>query len=95
MKFMTRMKTERKIIESQDFSIIQQIEAETMNIYGMLCNDQGNLQRAEHFFCKSLKIREGLFGMNHSEVAKSLNNLGSLYEKMGEIKKAEIFIGNH
>jgi len=32
-----------------------------------------------------------LFGENHSTVATSMNNLASLYEKIGDLPKAEDF----
>ena len=51
----------------------------------------GNLPKAEEFYLKSLKIRQNLFGENHSNVATSYNNLGSLYDNMGNLPKAEEF----
>ena len=40
---------------------------------------------------KSLKIRQNLFGENHSFTAQSLNNLGFLYNILGNLEKAEEF----
>ena len=50
-----------------------------------------NLQKAEDFFMKSLRIRYHHFGENHSDVASSLDNLGTLYKYMGDKMKAEDF----
>ena len=58
---------------------------------GFLYDNVGNLPKAEDFHLKSLKIRQNLFGENHSNVAGSYNNLGSLYENMGNLQKAEEF----
>ena len=40
---------------------------------------------------RSLRIRYHLFGKNHSDVASSLDNLGTLYKYMGDQMKAEDF----
>ena len=48
----------------------------------------GNLQKAEEFYLKSLKIRQNLFGENHSDVAQSYNNLSLFYSQ--SIKKPNV-----
>ena len=40
---------------------------------------------------RSLKIRQNLFGENHSEVAASLKNLIALYKIMGNLPKTDEF----
>jgi len=41
---------------------------------------------------KSLKISLNFFGENNSDVAKLMNNLGLLYEKMENYRKQKTFI---
>ena len=55
---------------------------------GSLCENMGNLPKAEEFYLKSLKIYENLFGENHSDVAMSYNNLGGLYGEYGKFTES-------
>ena len=50
-----------------------------------------NLQKAEEFYLKSLKIRENIFNEMDRDVAISYYNLGALNKKMGNLNKAEEF----
>jgi len=72
---------------------IQNAEGDVLNSLGVLCQNMGNLPKAEEFFLKALKIRLNLFGENHYDVGDSLNNLGLLYQNMGNLNlhKAEDF----
>ena len=44
---------------------------------------------AESFFKKSLEMREAILGLEHPDVAQSLNNLAALYNDKQLYEKAE------
>jgi len=48
-----------------------------------------NLSKAEELYQKSLKIRLEIYSENNSKVADSYNNLGLLYDYLGDFNKAE------
>ncbi|HOY96896.1 MAG TPA: CHAT domain-containing protein, partial [Catalimonadaceae bacterium] len=50
-----------------------------------------NYLKAEHYQTQAYEIRKKIYDENHPVVATSLNNLGSLYWKMGDYAKAEPF----
>ena len=50
---------------------------------------EGQFQKAELFFKRSLAIREKALGVEHPDVARSLNNLGLLYNDQRQYAKAE------
>ncbi len=58
---------------------------------GLLSQMKGNLQDAESYFRLSAKIKATNPGKNSLEYAKSLNNLGSLYNLQGK-KEAEAIL---
>jgi CHAT domain-containing protein/Tfp pilus assembly protein PilF len=50
--------------------------------------DHGKFSEAVPIAAKALNLREQIFGPQHPEVAKSLNNLGDLYRMTGDFAKA-------
>lgn len=74
--------------------------ADTLNNLGGLYSTIGsknepsneNLKKAEQFYLQSLKIYKGSLGEYHHQVACSLNNMGFLYIKMGNLLKSEKFL---
>lgn len=60
--------------------------ANTYNNKGYYNNIQGNIDKAENFYLKSLKIQIEI--QNKKGVASTLSNLASLYESKGNIFKA-------
>jgi len=50
--------------------------------------DHGKFSEAAPIAAKALNLREQIFGPQHPEVAKSLNNLGDLYRLSGDFAKA-------
>ncbi len=62
----------------------QGIEWETLNDEVQSLQRQGRYDRAVVVAKKALQIAEQAVGPNHPSVAKSLNNLASLYEAQGQ-----------
>ena len=56
-----------------------------------LYKNQGNLEKAEEFHKKSLKIIINLLGEDHSDTSTSYDNLALLYRNKGNLEKAEEF----
>ncbi len=49
---------------------------------------QGKYEKAEHFFLRALKIKGNKLGIDHPQVATSLNSLAMLYKAQGKYEKA-------
>ena len=49
---------------------------------------QGEYQKAEELYEKSLRIREKVLGEEHPDTATSYNNLAGVYKSQGEYQKA-------
>jgi len=79
-------KKKDKILENKDN---QEFEGDVLQSLGILYRIVENFEKAEEFYLKSLKIRQNLFGENHSSVAESFRQLGDLYRSMGNVKKTE------
>ena len=56
--------------------------------YGLLLQDQGNLEMAEHFFLKSIEIEAELPGRPMHK-AINLSGLGEILHRQGKLKEAE------
>jgi len=50
-----------------------------------------NLEKAEKYFKKSMKINLKCYGENHFEVANSYEHFAKLWKKLGNLQKAEEF----
>ncbi|MCC5945599.1 MAG: tetratricopeptide repeat protein, partial [Bernardetiaceae bacterium] len=48
-----------------------------------------DLEKSENYFQQALTLRKEILGETHPDYANSLNNLGLLYEKMGNYAQAE------
>lgn len=48
----------------------------------------GNANKALHFFQDSLQMKKNLYSRNHPSIAISLNNLGSVWNALGDLKKS-------
>ncbi|WP_238361036.1 CHAT domain-containing protein [Iningainema tapete] len=59
-----------------------------------LYDGQGNYQKAEHLYQRSLAIREKVLGKEHPLVALSFNNLSGLYWAKGDITRATDFFAS-
>lgn len=62
--------------------------AETYHAKGLAYYFEANYTQALHLTKLGLYLRKELFGSDHESVAKSLNNLGILYEVIGELDSA-------
>ena len=49
----------------------------------------GNLEKAKEYFCKSLTMREILYGDEHATVADALTNLGMVHSVLDDLQSAE------
>lgn len=56
---------------------------------GWYLTERARLAEAEPLLQRALAIREAALDEEHSDVAKSLNNLARLYQEQGHLKKAE------
>ncbi len=63
--------------------------ADSLNLLGVLYDDQGKYVEAEALYKRSLAIREKALGPDHPDVANSLNNLAGLYDEQGKYAEAE------
>jgi tetratricopeptide (TPR) repeat protein len=59
------------------------------NQYAMFLYARANYTQAEPLYQRALTIREKALGLEHPEVAASLNNLAELYRTQGQYEKAE------
>ena len=66
-----------------------EIEAEVRDTIGFTFLRLGQYDDAEPELKRALTIREKLYGLDHEDVAHSMNNLGTLYEEKGELGQAE------
>ena len=57
----------------------------SLNYLAELYGAQGRYVAAEHFYRRSLHVRETHFGPDHLAVAGSLENLARLYRVMGRL----------
>lgn len=57
--------------------------AHGLNLLGLICHTQGQLNRAEQFYRRAGVIWEKAAGPRHPDVGVALNNLGSLYREQG------------
>jgi CHAT domain-containing protein/Tfp pilus assembly protein PilF len=64
-------------------------EADRLNELGMEQYRKAQYAQALESFQRSLAILEQALGANHPDVARSLNNLASLYQAQGQYSKAE------
>lgn len=48
----------------------------------------GRTGRPEKLYLRSLELKEGLFGTNHTDVGLTLNNLGLYYKSVGRLPEA-------
>ncbi|NOU35329.1 MAG: tetratricopeptide repeat protein [Kiritimatiellaceae bacterium] len=55
----------------------------------LLYTTQNRYAKAEPLYRRSLAIREKAFGLNHPNVAQTLENMAVLYRKTGREKEAE------
>ena len=60
-----------------------------LNDLASLYSDQGQYERAEVLFQRSLAVREKAFGSEHWDVGRSLHNLAILYRRWGRYSEAE------
>ena len=61
------------------------------NNLGMLLKDQGKLDLAEPFLCRSLEGCERTLGRDHPDTLASVNNMGALLVAQGKSSLAEPF----
>src|SRR5688572_11091950 len=58
-------------------------------VIGCLNQDMGRYAESEKYLLEAIRQREAICGMNHPDVAMSLNNLGGLYIDWSKFKQAE------
>lgn len=61
----------------------------TLNRLAQVYHDQGEYQKAEPLYRRSLRLSERALGSSHPDVAASMNNLATLYRDEGEYARAE------
>lgn len=81
---------ESKIIEFQNKEEIQSNEyANLLNNLAMLYFKQGNYEKAEPLYLKTLDIKKKKLGEKNTEFANTMNNLAFLYLYQNKYQKAE------
>ncbi|MBL8218233.1 MAG: tetratricopeptide repeat protein [Bryobacterales bacterium] len=63
--------------------------ADSLDAYGMIKADSGDLKAALPMLEKGLEINRSRLGPNHPRTLVSLSNLGGVHENSGNLKKAE------
>ena len=61
----------------------------SLNNMAMLCNEQGQLRQAEHYYQQALEIQRRSFGENHSGYAILLDNIAQEKLLTGNADKAQ------
>ena len=69
--------------EAESFGPDDERLATSLNNLAALYRAQGQYDRAEPLYKRSLAIREEALGTEHPDVAQSLNNLAELYGTQG------------
>ena len=52
----------------------------------------GELEQAKDYLQRAMDIQMKVLGPNHIDIATFYNNLGSLYEAMGELEPAKDYL---
>ena len=73
----------------RDFDIESSITGRLLNSTGHYLSDRGQYANAEPFFGMALRIREKVLGLEHPDVAQSLNDLSVLYNYQGRLKEEQ------
>ena len=68
------------------------LTAESQNTLALILHETGRLREAEQLFLKVLENRDLLHQRDHLETAV-LSNLGAVYGDLGELEKAEKYLG--
>ena len=63
--------------------------ADSLNKLGNVFYSLEQFEEAKNYYCRSLAMRENIFGSEHATVAASLNNLGCVYTALGNHQIAE------
>ena len=58
----------------------------------MVCHDKGDLDHANEYYQRALKIQLEQFGPNQIDVATSYNNLGTVSHDKGDLDHANDYI---
>ena len=67
------------------------IMAFLLNLLAVIYREQSRFEESIRILRETLEIRKMKFGLKHSVVASTLNNLSVLYGKCGDFKTAELF----
>ncbi len=59
-----------------------------LNEVGLFLHTRATYAEAEPLYERALAIREAALGLEHSDVAQSLNNLAELYQVQGQYREA-------
>lgn len=87
--------TAREILDSgadrieSELKAQPEIQATMFDVIGSVYYSLGLFEDAQPLFNRSLYLRDSLFGNNHPDIARSLNNIGYLLCEMGEYIKAD------
>lgn len=74
---------------TEDLGDQPEVQAELMGVIGNVYHSLGNYTAATELLEQSVEIRERLYPSDHLEVARALNDLGSLLRDKGELDRAE------
>ena len=66
-----------------------EVRAELMRVIGNVYHSLGNFDQARSLLEQSVQVREDHYGLDHLELARGLNELGSLLRDKGDLAEAE------
>lgn len=58
------------------------------NLLGVMAHSLGNTQEAYRHYQQALRARQEIYGTQHLETAKVYNNLGNLFQRQGQYRRA-------
>jgi tetratricopeptide (TPR) repeat protein len=80
-----------KTVEKFKFEFAE--AGELLNQTGDYLYERARYEQTEHLYKRALAIRKKVLGLQHPDVATSLNNLAMLYSKQGKYDKVEPLLG--
>lgn len=86
-KIIPRLQIANSFIEEFSNEETEQM-AMLLNNIGLVCNSQGEYNKALKFFQKALEISKKVLRENHPNIATNYNNIGTVYDIQGDYKEA-------
>ena len=87
-------------LENAGYDLDDLLELDDASKYGaafnnlaVVCNVQGNYEKALEYYDNALEVRERILGSDHPSTATTYNNMAGVYKAQGEYEKALEYYG--